>query len=507
MNTEDKTPDTTTPANTVTPTNRTETPETDAAIAAIREFRFDNDDFSRTSSDRVTMYVPIPERELPPLKTDKWPHNKEERPNPLTIRKAQKLLAAGYAIIPCELDEAGIYGYAWIIETEKQWVNRKGTAPIIPPGKPRLVKLSQGAQPRMEYEEAREEYRVYNHLAQEGKAKLNAWFGADMFSDLFEDGVLPVETTPLQMIEHLRVTYATGADDRQYMERVEKAFDCIYDPKKPVETYFQRVRTAMTDALLLEQPYTEQQAKNKTLGQFERCYGESFTKAEAKWLEETNNDWTAFTTFWKKQILTWSRLKQKAYANEAVTDTDGLSHEARSMQIDMQALQAENRNYHNENQSLRAQQAQLQFALQAEARRQQQSNDDISTITDALSTFERRMDLKYANSALNSTHTSNTNSTGLDTTSTDGTRLQVARERDPKACKHLNGGRGKQYMFYCAHPDCGVNCTHNTDRCYGLTKAQKQQFKDATVHDRKGGSTKHLERFGRYQRDYDFDSL
>ena len=88
-------------------------------------------------------------------------------------------------------------------------------------------------------------------------------------------------------------------------------------------------------------------------------------------------------------------------------------------------------------------------------------------------------------------------------------KLKVTTNRRPDACKHLNGGRGKQFMFHCWNdgPGCGVNCTHNTDRCCTLLQAEKLKHKDATFLEPMGGSNRNLKRFGRFQRDCDFDCL
>ena len=118
------------------------------------------------------------------------------------------------------------------------------------------------------------------------------------------------------------------------------------------------------------------------------------------------------------------------------------------------------------------------------------------------------MDRKLAALSANLSGSSNTTITDDTTRSTDQkNKVTVAKNRRPDAHKGVNGGRGKQHMHCCWNNNCGVNCTHDADRCHELLSEQKAQCKDATVVNRMGGSQKHLDRFGRFQRDYNFDSL
>jgi len=66
----------------------------------------------------------------------------------------------------------------------------------------------------------------------------------------------------------------------------------------------------------------------------------------------------------------------------------------------------------------------------------------------------------------------------------------------------MNGGKGRCYNQYCWH--CGLTPNHTTAICQSLTPEQKEQYKAATLHNRMGGSTKYLERAGKYERDFDF---
>jgi len=183
----------------------------------------------------------------------------------------------------------------------------------------------------------------------------------------------------------------------------------------------------------------------------------------------------------------------------------------------MQALQAENRSYKEHNRELLEEQSKIQYALQVETARQRgHAADDessISTITDAMSRMEQRLnssiDGKLAAFNANISGSSNTTLTSETTDNDRANKLRVAQDRRPDAYKNINGGRGKQFMFYCWNdgPGCGVNCTHNTDRCYALSKEDKLKYKDAIYCVRMGGRERNLTHFGRFQRDYNFDSL
>lgn len=82
------------------------------------------------------MFGPRGSTELPPLRTDTWPYE-GQKPNPINISKARKLLTAAYAAIPYELTEAGVHGHAWIIETDVEWKKRADvTSTIATPTKP-----------------------------------------------------------------------------------------------------------------------------------------------------------------------------------------------------------------------------------------------------------------------------------------------------------------------------------------------------------------------------------
>ena len=139
--------------------------------------------------------------QLPTIETEEWQFETTE-PTPISIDQARKLLADAYANIPCEIEEAGTHGFAWIVETKEQWLQREGiTNEVTVPTKPR--KGDYDFNLRLEFAEAMERYELYNHLMQQGKTKLLEWFGEAVFNDLCVYGVIPVTTTPKELLAHL----------------------------------------------------------------------------------------------------------------------------------------------------------------------------------------------------------------------------------------------------------------------------------------------------------------
>lgn len=441
---------------------------------------------------------------LQPLVTGDWPHGSgrnKAKPSPITISKARKLLAAAYANVTCGLDEAGVHGYAWMIEEEDKWLNRSGiTSVITPPEKPSKKKCT-GVMERLAYAEDMEEYKMYAHMVQEGRAKVIEWFGDDRFEDLYVDELLPVEITPRELLDHLALVYAQEPDDRIHMEQVEKDFKSPYDPKQPVEAYFKKLQQARIDATVLGEPYTDIQVMRRALNEFDRQYSKDARKAEKKWLErpKEKRTWTAFKTFWKNEIHQLeTHSKSRSYANQAMVDkVEALSTELASVKMGMSELQDENRSYQEQSSALAA----IQHALQTEQQSRGLSYDDLSTITEQI-----MAGFNASSSSGSAGHSGNTNNRGGASGSADnGRALEAARRKPPDMYKNSNDGRGLMYNRYCWN--CGCNCTHTTTRCYELTEEQKQRYAYATCSNTMGGSRKHLERRDMWQKDFGFDSL
>ena len=191
-------------------------------------------------------------------------------------------------------------------------------------------------------------------------------------------------------------------------------------------------------------------------------------------------------------------------------ELDALSSRIEGMQMSMDVLQGENRSYQEQQHAMLAQQQFIRDALQSE--QQSRSSDDISSITDALSGFREQVlnqiDSKLALAGLTAAG-NNPGMVPLSDTSTENTRklqrIQSAKDRAPDAYKERNGGRGLKFSRYCWH--CGLNTTHWTSQCYELTNQLKKQYRPATHDNTMGGSTRFLDRFGKYQSDFGFDSL
>jgi hypothetical protein len=302
-----------------TPPDRTP-PQLRDAIDSITEFEYTpyipttpqpGQTPQSTDDEELAAYMMFGSRassELPDLRTEAWPYT-GKRPNPISISKARKILAAAYATVPCEISEAGIHGHAWMIETDTAWRQRSGvTTSVTPPEKPPR-ETDYDVKKQMAYADKLETYKLYHHLVQEGKAKIITWFGKAMFVDLYEDDLLPANITPVQLLDHLGTTYSQGRDYRRHMEQVEKDFNAPYNPREPVETYFMKLQEARAHADLLGQPYTEQQTMNRALTQFEQHHEKDAYKAEKRWNERDGaTDWAAFKVFWKDEIHQWDTI-------------------------------------------------------------------------------------------------------------------------------------------------------------------------------------------------------
>ena len=464
-------------------------PNIRSAIEHISEFEFDPEETRQEEEEiALMMFSPKTSTELPKLRTGKWPHG-NARPNPLSIGMARKLLAAALAEVPCELEEAGVHGYAWMIETAEVWKQRKDTAPITPPVKPKKIRTYE-VKARWEYNDKLQEYTLYHHLVQEGKAKIIEWFGKELFVDLFVDGLLPTTITPRELLTHLSSTYGLTIDYRKHMENVEAAFNEPYDPKKPVEAYFMRLQDAQADAALLNEPISKQRLMNKALRDFERHYEKDSYKAERKWNEkgEDERTWEAFKTYWKNEIHQWDTVSGRStqQAHQAVDLT--------KLQQTVEGLQAETRTLQEDNNVL-SQQLQFQQAYQA-SQANNNGQDDISVLTSLIEGMINKSDSSSGKATRTDTDT--------DTRSTQDL-LRAARERDPRVYASENNGKGKRFGCYCFN--CGVNTTHWTRRCYEMSEIDRKKYRQAGFNNQMGGSTKFLDRKGKYQADYAFDSL
>ena len=472
------------------------------AIAEIENFEFNPSLGEYTSAaDRerieeeaiataLIMFSPTAAVELPKLRTDTW-HYGEKEPNPISIGTARKLLATAYAEIPCELEAAGDHGYAWIIEPEATWTARGGVQPISAPTKPKEV-TGFDMRAQWEYSVKSKRYTMYKHLAQEGRTKIMEWFGKAMFHDLFKNDALPPTVTPSDLLAHIEATYATPSANRICMEEVEDKINGRYDTKQAVEAYFMQLQDARTHAKLLGVSYTDQQIMNKALKQFELRYEKDAYKAEKKWNERDAKakTWSHFKKYWKEEVHQWNvyaARSKKKQAHHAV-DVESIMENVSALRAEAVSLKEYNANL--------TEQLNFHNAMQAERSSSGNHNareDDISTITNHL---EGWLGKKLANITVPTTPSSIT---------TREERLHTATNRSPRDFRTYNDGKGKRFTSYCWK--CGCNCTHWTKRCLELSGNDRKKYRDADFDNRMGGSTKYLERQGKYQKDYDFDSL
>jgi hypothetical protein len=492
--------------NAPTVSERHETPpRTRDAIDAISAYEFDpgpeeaTEEHSEEEAIAVAMMfnAAATSVELPKLRTEKWEHANEKLPNPISIGTAKKLLGAAYAEVPCELEAAKDHGYAWIIEDGKTWLARgDGVEKIVPPTKPKEV-TSFVMKEQFEYMIKSKRYTMYRHLCQEGKTKIQEWFGRDVFLDLFKEGVLPPAVTPKEMLAHITTTYATPHSNRIYMEKVEEHLNGPYDPKESVEAYFLRLQEAKAHAKMLGIEYTPQQVMNKALKQFEVHYSKDAHKAERKWNAVDKQTWSDFKVYWKEQIHQWDM-----YATRG-TGSRKEAHQAvdvASLAETVSALQAEARTLQRGNAEL-VKQLNFHQAMQAE-HRAARDDDTVSTLTNQiLGGVEKELGRKLADISF-TTGATGTNSS----TSTRGTELlHMAKNRNPKDTSHLNDGQGRRFTSYCWK--CGCNCTHWTRKCLELSGNDRKKYKDADFDNLMGGSTKFLDRRGKFQKEFGFDSL
>ena len=515
----------------VTPGSTDELPLTSEAIAYLENFEFNSDRGTQLSTStgnkdnlieakKYMMFASPAPKMLPKVVPDPWPH-KGENPNPVTIGKARKYLAAAYARIDCDKPEAGIHGFAWIVETKATWGKREGTKEVPIPTKKARLKVGDPEQLILNTYEI-EAYRLYHHLLIEGQKVLVDWFGAARFCDMHQNGILPPTTTPNEMLEHLKLTYGTPRDYRRCMIGVEKTFQAPYDPREGVETYFMRLDEVRENSEFLEDRYTDKQLMNRALRSFGDKYGRDATKTEDKWEEkdEEKKTWSNFKQHWKTYIHKFSmdsNKVQQAHQAELEALTARMNAKLDGIQHDMHALQAESRGYQNDNLALSARYVQMHEALQSghQERHSSTSSDDISALTGVVSRvnsvesrLNAKMDRLLAAMDTNSAGTNTTERTDRNSNSTAGPTtaelLDAEKTKPPSFYSYMYNGKGLQYKKYCWK--CGCNTTHWTRQCPILDKELIARYRNASFKDLMGGSTHNLDRRNKWQTDFNFDS-
>ena len=152
----DRAPQDTTTA--ITPEAHTRTPEVhakiDSAIKNIQDFVFEpptdtDDQTEETYGEQEVALIMTrynnargQDSTSPCITTPKWPYG-QEKPNPISINKAKRMLSDAYVEVYCDILEAGVHGYAWMIEDDKEWLPRPDvTSIIMPPPRPMKAKNS-----------------------------------------------------------------------------------------------------------------------------------------------------------------------------------------------------------------------------------------------------------------------------------------------------------------------------------------------------------------------------
>ena len=446
------------------------------------------------------------------LETGEWPY-KNKTPDPVNIAKAVELLANAYRRIDCDLPGAASHGYAWIIEDEAKWKLRKGTSDVEVPERPARVR-EYNMKAQFEYREKLRDYERYKTLAKQGVKKILEWFGKSVFYDLFERGTneLPPDITPRKLIEHLKEAYGDESKERECVEAAIKVIqETAFNPKSryPVEECCLTMKEAQMEIELLGRPYDDRLLMDAAIGFFRAHYPlKDIQKAEARWYQETTRTWEAFGTFWKKEIrLIRAYSSKKKYANEIEIE-DKLEEIVReNEQLKQQQFYEYSRRLQEE--------AEAHSAHTAYDARPPPANDEqsivsaMTSVTTDMKSILQEMRQMNANSKSSSNANSNSKATTTTAPTSTGDRnremLQIAKNRDPKDYKHLNNGNGKYFESYCWK--CGVNTSHWTRGCRELSHGDRQKYRAATHLNTMGGSTKYIERWGKSQKDYNFDSL
>ena len=302
---------------------------------------------------------------LPTLKTGPWPCAKGAVPNPLSIATARCSGAAGLSKVPCNTPGTGVHGHAWVIKKDSPWNERTGasdhsTIVAAMLSEPELeITGTNDMLQLMAHSIKMQPHLLCNHPKEETKDKIIKWFGAELFVDMHKDGILPAETTPSKMLEHLAETHARPSHCWRLTEQVEKLHNSDCNKKMTVKKHFMTLQEACKDAALLEQLFTKKQTMNKAATQFIAAHRREAEKAEQTWNKKPIGDqtWTNFKKFCEEEIHAWSLIEPNG------NEVDALEAELQSVQGDADALQAENHKCQQENTSLWTQQPQIQQAL------------------------------------------------------------------------------------------------------------------------------------------------
>ena len=437
------------------------------------------------SRDATMMYSAPPAYRPPTIPwTDEWP-TERTFPDPLTIERAREHLVEAFRQVPCLwTPDAGNHGYAWMVERQTNWNAREGlhdTQPVVPPVRPAMPPVGCAMLIRARYDQDYNTWMDYSHMMREGIAKLQACFGRTVFAPLQVRRHLPSHLTPRALLDYLTTVYAPVELHHQHVRTVKAMAESRYDAAQPVEDYFATLQQAKDDAVLLNIGYTDAQLMFYAKEQFERVLGgETTAKIERKWFDlplETRS-WIDFKMFWIKAILRHKYLASRPRGAHHVS----LERTNNDLASTMETVAS----VHHDNQVL----AQQQVTLAAQVARLSETPptaqptipDDISALTDLLGRV----------AALG---------TATPTTSpTTSTSARSSRNRPPRTRPPRNEGSGPYYGSYCWK--CGCNCTHWTRRCGLLNQSEKAKYRDANFDNRMDGSTKFLDRRGRYKNEF-----
>jgi len=246
--------------------------------------------------------------------------------------------------------------------------------------------------------------------------------------------------------------------------------------------------------------------------QFITRFGKDAVKAEHKWdrLDEKEKDtWAKFKKYWKDEIKQWKIMQNaEKQAHEAIIapQVEALAAQLNGLRDDISVLQVENQSYREENSALMAREIEFRQALQAEqnyrqhtgqmdGRQYHQQQQQQQPFTDHMSGYERRI--------MGSIHGSDRGNGGSSNRSLGGT--STTSELTAESYRDHNGGKGLMFKKYCVK--CGCNTMHWSRQCPHLSKEERRKYKAAGFNNTMGGSNKFMERKGKHQADFNFDSL
>lgn len=403
--------------------------------------------------------------------------------------KFRRNMGACYTKVPLEMDETK--NASFLVDDETKWNAWHGTVNKTLPAFPKHPGFETSGLTRYERTKLKRETTVHTtckYLCTQGLDFMDKVFPGQ-FNEVKEDGAFKLNYTLQDAFDHLAKTLHFEVTTKYKYQTVMTELDAPYDAVAGPGSYFLKLIETQ-DAIKSFGPLYAASATDavlvlKGLTAFRKAYGEkTLLLSTQKWdaidegLQLTPNQYQAkifseFQKFWMKELQSLRHIQAggQVQVNLAEVTED-------------QELTSARVNHH----------AQTIAALQAELAELRHIPDDLQTVLSNLTTVTTKL-------------AAGTVTTAPITVATPPVRSSYKERQERRAArweniKKLNGGKGRLYDQYCWH--CGLTPNHTAAICHSLTTTQKEQYKGATLHNRMGGSTKYLERAGKYERDFDF---